>query len=232
MVPHPLLHNKPREEIIAATRGGYYSSQKLSATTALEAVTVGGSLAQLAWPKLTALGAKHAPSIRAGQYWRLFTPMVLHASPLHLACNLFSLHSMGHALERWYGRERLIATYVSSGVAATLLSCVLSPWTTSVGASGAVAGLVGALAVHNMRHSDILRGSRQNLEAISRVVLLNAALGLFESSIDNAAHLGGLLGGALTGYLIGTRYIPIKDRWGRTRGYADKPLLALPELNK
>lgn len=225
MVPQPFLQHKP-SDVPCLPRGGY--SRPWSATSMLEGLTVAGACTQLAVPSLTAWGAKHAPSIAAGQYWRLFTPMVLHASPLHLACNLFSLHSMGHALERWYGPERLMATYVVSGVAANLLSCAINPLATSVGASGAIAGLVGALAVHNARHSDILRGSRENLEAIGRVVLLNAALGLVETSIDNAAHLGGLVGGAAAGYLIGTRFVPIKDRFGRTRRYVDKPILALP----
>lgn len=223
-----VYHLEKRPIFSKVERGGY--REPLRATTFLEGITVAGGLAQLKWRSLTALGAKHAPSIAAGQYWRLFTPMVLHASPLHLACNLFSLHSIGHSLERWYGRERLVVTYVASGFAGNVLSCILNPRYPSLGASGAVAGLVGALAMHNLRHADILRNSQENLESIGRVILLNAALGIFEKGIDNAAHLGGLLGGAVAGFLIGTRFVPQTDVFGRTRGYRDDPLVKLPEF--
>ncbi|KAJ8598631.1 hypothetical protein CTAYLR_003063 [Chrysophaeum taylorii] len=198
-----------------------------SATSVITGSTLAAGIAQVQFPHLTAWGAKHAPSILAGQYWRLVTPMFLHASPAHIFTNIISLQSVGPQLERWYGRRRFVVTYVTSAITANVLSCTLNFAGTSVGASGAIAGIVGALAVHNIRHSHILRSSKAHLEAIGQVILFNVALGLFERSIDNAAHLGGFLGGAAAAFLIGSNFVPVKDRLGRLRGYVDKPLIPL-----
>lgn len=215
-----------RQTCKASVTGGAHRPWPLTATGIITQATLAGGAAQLAWPRVTNLLSKHTASIAAGQYWRLATPMVLHAGPIHLGVNLLSLSSVGPALEAWYGRHRTLVTYVAGGVAGNIMSCLINPYR-SVGASGAIAGLVGALAVHNLRHGRILKGSRENLEAIGRVIVLNAALGLTTTGIDNAGHLGGLLGGAAAAYLIGCRFVPTRDMFGRFRGYKDQPLIAI-----
>ena len=152
--------------------------------------------------------------------------MLLHAGPSHLLVNMLSLRNVGTALERAYGAQRTALVYVASGVAGNLLSCAKTPRAiTSVGASGAVAGLIGALAVHLYRHSHLYGTS--GLKSIRDTVLLNAVLGATSGTVDNMAHLGGLLGGAAAGVAIGCRWQPRVNALGQVTGYVDRPLIKL-----
>ena len=220
----------PRVLVVLRMRGGQIGSgfrSKNPATDMITGATVAGGLAQVMRPGLMELGAKHGPSIAAGQWWRLFTPMLLHGGVVHLGCNLFSLRNVGPALESWYGPGRTIGVYVFAGACGNVASTMAGLGGFSVGASGAVAGLVGALAVHYARHQNIMGPQSQRvLQNIGQVVALNAFLGLALPSIDNFAHLGGLVGGATAGYFIGCRYLPVRDRLGRLRGYKDKPIIS------
>ena len=195
-------------------------------TERLTQATVGAYAVQTLKPELVALGARSAPLIARGQWWRLLTPLLLHASPSHLLVNVLSLRNVGGALERAYGAERTALVYAAAGVAGNVMSCACSPrYVTSIGASGAVAGLVGALGVHLWRHPH-LYGSR-GLTSIRDTVLLNAALGMTSAGVDNWAPLGGLLGGAAAGAAIGCRWRPRYDAFGNVAGYVDRPLLKL-----
>lgn len=196
-------------------------------TERLTQVTVAAYGGQLMNPQLLKMGAKSTPLIYAGQWWRLATPMLLHAGPLHLLVNMLSLRNVGSALERAYGAKKTALVYVASGVAGNLMSCAYGPvGATSVGASGAVAGLIGALAVHLYRHSH-LYGTR-GLESIRDTVLLNALLGMTSGTIDNMAHLGGFLGGAAVGVAFGCRWQPRYNVLGQRVGLVDRPFLPLP----
>ena len=77
--------------------------------------TVGAYGAQVLQPQLLTLGCKSAPLIGAGQWWRLATPMLLHASPAHLVVNMISLRNVGRSLERAYGAKKTLVVYVASG---------------------------------------------------------------------------------------------------------------------
>ena len=199
---------------------------RAATTDALAAVTVGAYAVQALRPELAALGARSAPLIARGQWWRLLTPLFLHASPSHLLVNVLSLRNVGGALERSHGAERTALVYAAAGVAGNVLSCARSPRrVTSLGASGAVAGLIGALAVHLYRHRSIY-GTR-GLESIRNTVLLNAALGATAGNVDNWAHLGGLVGGAAAGVAFGCRWRPRYDALGGVCGIVDRPLIRL-----
>ena len=198
-----------------------------TATDRIAQVTIGAYVAQVARPSLAALGARSTRLIlRAGQWWRLATPMLLHGSPAHLMVNMLALRNVGGALERAYGSKRTALVYALAGVGGNLLPVVLkgmSDSALSVGASGAVAGLVGALAVHLYRHSHLYGTS--GLKSIRDTVLMNAALGMTSHNVDNLAHLGGLLTGAASAYVFGANWV---RPYEGANHYVDRPLVRLP----
>jgi membrane associated rhomboid family serine protease len=167
--------------------------------------------------RLLVAGAKVNTEIAAGQWYRLFTPMFLHASVSHLAVNAFSLYSTGPSVESWFGRARFTSLYIISGICGNMLSYMCTP-TPSVGASGAIFGLVGATAVVLARHRRILGPrSRNSLNSLAYIMLVNFGMGMSPGSrIDNFGHLGGLLGGMVFAYLAGPRLVPVRGENGRT----------------
>lgn len=163
-------------------------------------------LAQLAFPQLTLAGVKINEMIDQGQVWRLFTPAFLHGSPTHLLVNMLSLHSLGPVTEWTCGRQRFLAIYLGSAVAGNIAS-YFGDDLPSLGASGAIFGLSGALLVYFVRNRRLFRGRGSNI--ITRLVLtvlLNFGIGIVLPQIDEWGHLGGFMGGALLAYLLGPCY--------------------------
>lgn len=145
-------------------------------------------------------GAKDSGLIWEGQYWRLITPIFLHAGLTHLILNAFSLFQLGSLIEFMYGRTRMLVIFLASGFLATLASTLASP-NISVGASGAIFGLFGALFYFGLRNPVIFRavfGVR-----IYMVLALNLIMGVVIPNIDSFAHLGGLVGGFVTAFGLG-----------------------------
>lgn len=135
--------------------------------------------------RLTVWGAKINPAIRAGEWWRLLTPVLLHGNLLHLATNNFALNSLGPLTERLSGHRRFVAVYVAAGVAGSLASFAFSP-APAVGASGAIFGVGGALAVFFYRHRDYFgKASDQVLAQLGQSLALNVGLGFIVSNVDN-----------------------------------------------
>lgn len=156
---------------------------------------------------LTTMFMKENALIRSGQLYRLLTPVFLHASITHLLINCLSLRSTGPVIESWYGKGRFASLYLFGGICGNILSFYRSP-AAGVGASGAIFGLIGALGVLLIRHRNILgkKSSQYALNSLAFTIALNFGIGLMPGSfIDNYAHLGGLLGGALFGYIAGPR---------------------------
>lgn len=174
--------------------------------------------------RLLMAGAKVNAEIAAGQWHRLVTPMFLHASVTHLMVNAFSLYSTGPSVESWFGRGRFTALYLLSGIGGNVLSFFCTP-TPSVGASGAIFGLVGATAVLLARHRRILGPrSRKGLNSLAYIMMVNFGMGMSPGSrIDNFGHLGGLLAGVVFAYLIGPRLVETRSLEGK-RVLADVPL--------
>jgi rhomboid protease GluP len=163
---------------------------------------------------VTLWGAKVNAAIAAGQIWRLVTPLLLHAGLLHLFVNMYSLVAIGPAVERLFGSRRMLAVYILAGVVGVEFSLAFSPYA-SVGASGAIFGLLGALAAFLYIHRRTLGPSGQiTLRRIIFVALLNLGLGL-APGIDNWGHLGGLLSGVAMGGYLGPRLEPIGMDLGR-----------------
>ncbi len=149
-----------------------------------------------------AYGVKDNRWIEAGQYWRLFTPMLLHGSILHLGFNMYALYILGRRLERYFGHTRFLALYIISGFCGNIFSFTLTQ-ASSLGSSTAIFGLLGAEGVFIYQHRDFL-GDRFKgaLGQIIQVAVINLLIGL-SPGIDNWGHIGGLIGGVVFTWFAG-----------------------------
>ncbi len=152
------------------------------------------------------LGAKDNLLIaRGGQYYRFLSAMFLHASVTHILFNGFALYSLGREVERAYGHGRFAAVYFIAGLGGGVASYLTNP-SPSVGASGAIFGLIGALGAVYVVSRDVFGSAgRQMLGSLMFTILINLGLGLTTPLIDNAAHIGGLIVGAIVGWGLAPR---------------------------
>jgi rhomboid protease GluP len=149
-----------------------------------------------------ALGLKVNELIIQGELWRLFTPMFLHGSILHIALNMYALLAFGPQLERYYGHGRYLALYLVSGFAGNVASFLFSS-APSLGSSTAIFGLLGAEAVFLYRNRKLFGGSAQRqLINLITIAAINLVIGM-SPGIDNWGHIGGLVGGALFAWFGG-----------------------------
>ncbi len=152
-----------------------------------------------------ALGAKINQAIIAGQFWRLGTALFLHANLLHLGFNGYALWIFGPQVEGPYGRLRFLLIYFLSGLAASAISFLFTP-AVSIGASGAIFGLIGASGAYLYRYRDRLLMGRNRLANLIGIVAYNVLYGFVSPWVDNAAHIGGLLAGLALGWFLAPRY--------------------------
>lgn len=146
------------------------------------------------------LGGNYAPSVICGQYFRLFTCMFLHGGIVHIACNMYSLFIIGPQIEKIYGKLSYVVIYFCAGILASIVSCVASPSTLSVGASGAIFGLIGALLAFAC--SERKRINKEYISGLIQVLIINLLIGFSIKNIDNSAHIGGAISGFIIGYII------------------------------
>ena len=140
--------------------------------------------------------------VQNGEFYRLFTSMFLHADIVHLLFNMYALYVLGPQVERYYGKTRFLLIYFVSGLLGSLFSCVfMNDVTFSLGASGAIFGLLGSIAYFTYYYRATLQGLLRS--QILPVILINLGLGFFISGIDVMAHIGGLIGGILMSMAIG-----------------------------
>lgn len=151
------------------------------------------------------LGAKINQLIVSGEWWRLLTAIFLHADFLHIAFNGYALYTFGTRLESIYGQGRFLALYLLSGVSGSALSFALSP-RVSVGASGAIFGLIGGLAVYFYRYRKQMSAGSRPLANLVTIALYNLFYGFIAPGIDNWGHLGGLLAGTVLGWFFAPEY--------------------------
>ena len=198
------------------------SRKKTPATTFLAmAILLGFGIEILtgAWTdgeKLAQLGAiVHELVIGQGQYWRLLTAMFLHGDGtiggdiLHLGMNLFALFQLGSLYELMFGTRRFLLIYFAAGLTASLASLIHNAGA-SVGASGAIFGILGAF-VFSVRRSPRWRHERAARGIVNQVIfwiVANIAIGLRIPQIDNAAHIGGLIAGLVLGVVLPHREPP------------------------
>ncbi|MFI5200317.1 MAG: rhomboid family intramembrane serine protease [Candidatus Limnocylindrales bacterium] len=162
-------------------------------------------------------------AVASGEYWRLFTVALLHESLIHIAFNMYALYLVGPIVERIYGWKIFLFMYLACALAASVASFVLGdPNVQSVGASGAIFGLFGVLFVAGRIYKPVLdRQSRNLTTQIGALILFNLIFDFTvgAGSIDNFAHLGGLLAGAWLGFVLVPRGVPTLASGGiRTSG--------------
>jgi rhomboid protease GluP len=175
-------------------------------TTAILAVIAIGFGLQL-WfgDAVTALGANYGPAVRDGQYWRLVTSMFLHGGWFHLILNGWALYQIAGLFELLLGSRRLLLVYFVSGIAGSVAS-VLWRDVPSVGASGAIFGVMGALiAFLGKRRENLTPQAKSLLMQLVFWAGLNVFLGISSPMIDNAAHLGGCAAGLAIGFFLKER---------------------------
>jgi rhomboid protease GluP len=148
---------------------------------------------------LILLGAKVNSLIANGQYYRLVTAMFLHGGIVHVSLNMYALYSIGPLVENVYGKGKYIVIYFLSGILSSLASFMFSN-SISIGASGAIFGLLGAALIFAIKMKN--RIGRGFINNIITVIGINLVIGLSIPNIDNFAHLGGLLGGIVISYVV------------------------------
>ena len=205
-----------------ALEGSYFSWVLSAVLVGVYSYVSSGSLVRGASAQtLVEAGALRAVLIDKGEFWRLSMSLLLHADLLHLACNVMALLALGRIAEAMYGRVRMFGLLYLSGLCGAILSWSMGAVRT-VGASGAIFGLLAALSVCGWKYRDELREELGHL--LRRRLLFwggfNLLLGLVVPSIDNPSHFGGFFCGCALGALVG-------HRW---EGHLDRMILAIASI--
>ena len=156
-------------------------------------------------------GANFAPLTTGGEWWRLLTCTFVHFGVVHLAFNMWALWDTGRLTERLFGNRGFAALYLFAGVAGSCASLLWSQQVIDVGASGAVFGVVGALLAYMTVERGSIPADILNRLRVSTSVFVIYSLfyGFTQAGIDNAAHLGGLVGGYAAGLILARSLDPL-----------------------
>ena len=146
------------------------------------------------------LGANLKVLVKSGQVYRLITYAFLHGGLVHLITNMYSLYIIGSQIENNYGKLKFIFIYLVSALTGGLLSALFNN-NISIGASGAIFGLLGALVYFGFHFRLYLSDALKT--RIVPVILINLLIGFMVTDIDNACHIGGLIGGYLAAMAVG-----------------------------
>ena len=174
-------------------------------------VAAGGTLSQ-PYGRPFQDGALNGFLVADGEWWWIVTAMFLHGSVIHLGLNMLFLWWIGSPVEMALGRARFALIYFVSGLAGSAGALILDPNAFTVGASGALYGLLGAALVFERQRNYVLGGSALG------IIVLNLALSFTVSGISIGGHLGGLAGGALCGLAL--------SRLGTTHASYGRPGIA------
>ena len=182
------------------------SKQQIAVTVALIAVNLvvfipslsGGAVAGRGSGNELAIDfALYGPSVAAGEWYRLVTAGFLHYGLIHLGFNMYILYQLGQQLEPVLGRVRYSLLYLTALLGGSVGALLISPNALTAGASGAVFGLMGAVAVQlRSRGINVLQTS------IGSLLIMNLVLTFAISGISIGGHLGGLAAGAAAGFLL------------------------------
>jgi len=160
-----------------------------------------GNIVYMDTSVLAFLGQYNLYVIEHGAWWQLFTAMFIHYTIGHIAFNMFFLFLLGVQFERLFGGQMLIKTYLFTGFLGNLMSLfLLPPYIVNVGASGAIFGIFGALIMFQARVGGNFRAT---LMYGLFIVLINSVM----PNINFVAHVGGFIGGIITGYYLSSRYL-------------------------
>ncbi|TAM57704.1 rhomboid family intramembrane serine protease [bacterium] len=147
------------------------------------------------------LGVEYGPAIATGEWWRIVTAAFLHAGILHILFNMIALAQVGMVIELTFGAARMLLLYAVSLLAAGFSVLLFNYATPTLGASGAVFGLFGALLALGLRRG---AAGRALVRQCLGIIVLNLVYGFAVAGISNAAHLGGLV----AGFLLGLPLVP------------------------
>lgn len=194
--------NKKEAEIV----NDVFKPKKPIVTTVLIFLNVAIFLLQLFNPNIyETFAVWNIGIIEYNQIYRLFTGMFLHANIIHLATNMYALYAVGHQLEGFLGRTKYILVYLISGLMGSFLSVALQSGNfAAVGASGAIFGLFGSLLYFGY-HYRVYLGEVLKTQIIP-LIIVNLIIGFTFTGIDNFAHIGGLIGGALSTMALGVKH--------------------------
>jgi rhomboid protease GluP len=137
-------------------------------------------------------------TVTFGEWWRLVTPIFLHGGLLHFAFNSYALIQLGPLVEEEYGTERFVVLYLLSGIGGNILSQFLRS-TNTVGASGAICGLMGLLLAYGMRRGGAAGGGIRASMTQSAIYMLIFS---FLPGIDLLCHVGGFVTGFALGWVV------------------------------
>jgi rhomboid protease GluP len=151
---------------------------------------------------LLRFGALTSSLVKDGQYFRLITSAFLHIGLIHLLFNTYVLYVVGTQIENFYGRFKFLSIYLFSALTGSLMSIIFNN-TISAGASGAIFGLLGSLLYFGY-HFRIYLGNALRSQIIPLIVL-NLSIGFILVGVDNAAHIGGLIGGTIISIGLGVQ---------------------------
>jgi membrane associated rhomboid family serine protease len=161
---------------------------------------VGGGGFGLGGGALKPLGndlALYGPAVASGQDYRLLSAAFVHYGLLHLALNMYALYLIGGAFERYVGSMRFLAIYLVSALAGSFGALLVTPHSHTVGASGAIFGLMGALFVLERQRGMALLGG-----SIGGLIVINLLITFGIPGISIGGHVGGLIGGGLVAFAL------------------------------
>lgn len=157
---------------------------------------------------LLKFGASYPNLIREGEYYRLLTSAFLHIGFLHFLFNNYALYVIGSQLESFFGKTKYLIIYLGSAIFGNLMSLLFTN-SISAGASGAIFGLLGALLYFGY-HYRVYLGTVVKSQIIP-LIIINLGIGFAMSGVNNAAHIGGLIGGCLLAMNVGVKYKSTKS---------------------
>ncbi len=162
--------------------------------------------------RLVAVGGNLPALTLRGEPWRLVTAMFLHGGLIHLAMNMICLWPGGRQAEYLFGKKSFLAIYLIAGLVGGIVSAARTTMVVSVGASGAVFGLFGAICAYLLAHRDQLEPTvrSKQLKSIGSFMVINLVIGVTAAGIDLAAHLGGFVAGFLVAY-VAERRLDLSD---------------------
>ena len=158
----------------------------------------------LGWDVVANFGANYAPFVKSGKFYVLITSMFIHGNLIHLLFNMYALYIIGPQVESFYGKIKYLAIYFGSGILGALLSDIFLQNSISVGASGAIFGLLSSIVYfgyHYRAYLDTVIRSQ-----IMPLIIFNIFLGIVIPKIDTFCHIGGLIGGVLVSMACGIKY--------------------------
>jgi rhomboid protease GluP len=153
---------------------------------------------------LLGFGVKSNFLIDQGEIWRLVTPIFLHLGPLHIFFNSYAIWIIGPQVEKLYGGARFTIIYILAGIGGVAGSYWYHPDVPSAGASGAIFGLFGALLVFGFKYRSTIPPMFQRAagKGVVPVIVINLVIGYMIPQIDLAAHVAGLISGAVLAFVI------------------------------